>query len=147
MTAFHCGSVLGDAVAPSCLRASAVMRLSCFSRHPALPSAGHITLSHKLKPKATNDLVDAFPMCFLSREKETGGDDPTGHRGKSSVPFHQQYSWHLKTTELEPGTGIQGFQIPLRTEPAWKIQYIRSKCQTHGHGAWTRNRAMQNDYQ
>lgn len=59
------------------------------------------------------------------KKKKTGGDDPEGHRGKSSVPFHQQCSWHLQTTGLERGTGIQGFQIPLRTEPAWKNQYVR----------------------
>lgn len=52
------------------LYATAAMLLSYFSRIPALPSASHITLIHKLKSKATHDFVDVFLVLSILRGKK-----------------------------------------------------------------------------
>lgn len=57
------------------------MPLGYFSRIPALLSARHITLIHKLKSKATHDFVDVFLMLFILREEtnRTRDDGPECH--------------------------------------------------------------------
>lgn len=49
---------------------TAPILLSYFSRFPALPSARHIILIHKLKSKATHDFVDVFLVLSILREKK-----------------------------------------------------------------------------